>query len=443
MHKHWLRYGTAAEQKHMIKYKDKYDGIVINASMLAHTAKSISRFIHSEVNNKPYFIDPMTHAFQHDLAKIKNDKNEIKSSIEKLIEEYGNPIKEKIEKGQPVKIDDFNSNNLSDFTLSVLGFQYKHIFASLEDDLKEYVEYMGDYKKPEFLIAPYFYMTKLNSSQWLPLNEKLINKSLEHKDEFSKQIFAQLVIDKSFLMDANLMSIVIDKYSKVDGLIYWIDDFDETTASKEELSVILKFVKDYKMKNPNKTIISLYGGYFSQLLLKYDLSGVVHGLEYGEMRAVIPVGGGIPRSKFYLPALRKRINGSVIAPIVFYESNNAKEFYEKICNCVICKNNIKQDINTKNEVLKSFDEKYLLSKPIEINYKNGSSRATEFPLIESKIQCLYHYLEVKYKEFEKIDKIEISSLLSELINDRDDFEQYFSVDEIAYIDRWVDVLKDD
>ena len=63
-----------------------------------------------------------------------------KKRLEKLIEEYGNPIKKKIEKGQPVKIDYFNTNNLSDFTLSVLGFQYKHIFASLDDELKEYVE---------------------------------------------------------------------------------------------------------------------------------------------------------------------------------------------------------------------------------------------------------------------------------------------------------------
>jgi len=65
----------------MIGYKDKYDGIVINASMLAHTSKSIARFMHSEGNNKPYFIDPMTHAFQHDLEKIRNDKGNIKSSI--------------------------------------------------------------------------------------------------------------------------------------------------------------------------------------------------------------------------------------------------------------------------------------------------------------------------------------------------------------------------
>ena len=42
---------------------------------------------------------------------------------------------------------------------------------------------MGDYKKPEFLVAPYFYMTKLNSSQWLPLNEKLI-KIVEKKRKF-------------------------------------------------------------------------------------------------------------------------------------------------------------------------------------------------------------------------------------------------------------------
>lgn len=443
MHKHWLRYGTAAEQKHMIEYKNSYDGIVINASMLAHTSKSIAKFMHNEANSKPYFIDPMTHAFQHDLGKIKNEHNEIKTSIKKLIDEYGSPIKEKIEKDQPVKKDDFTVANLSNFVLNVLGFQYKHIFASLEDELKEYVEFMGEYKKPEWLIAPYFYMTKLNYSQWMSLNEELINKSLEHKEEYNLDIFAQLVIDKSFLVDKQLMSRVIDKYSSADGIIYWIDGLDETECSKEELKAIVNFVKQYKAKNPDKTIISLYGGYFSQLLLKYDLSGVVHGLEYGETRGVVPVGGGIPRSKFYLPALRKRISGSIIAPIVYHEASNAEEFYEKICNCEICKKNIQKECNTKNEVLENFDKKYLLSKPIEINYKNGSSRATEFPLQDSKIQCLYHYLEVKYEEFERIERMDTSTLLGELIDAKEKFEQYFSIDEIVYLEKWVDVLKDD
>ncbi len=442
MYKHWLRYGTAAEQKHMIEYKDKYSGIVINASMLAHTSQSIARFMHSEVNNKSFFIDPMTHAFQHDLAKIKNDNNDIKSSIQKLIDYYGSPIKEKIELGQPVKRSDFTDKNLSNFVLHVLDFQYRHIEVSLEDELKEYIEFMGGYRKPEWLVAPYFYMTKLNYKQWLSLNEELINKSLELRKEYNLDIYAQVVIDKSFLIDENLMSLLIDKYSNVDGLVYWVDGFDETTASREELNAIVEFVKSYKAKNPNKTIISLYGGYFSQLLLKYGLNGVVHGLEYGETRGVMPVGGGIPRSKFYLPAMRKRISGNIIASIVHYEVNNAEEFYEKICDCTICQANIKKKFKTKDTVLENFDEKYLASKPIVIEYKNGSSRATEFPLQESKIQCLYHYLEVKYKEFEEIENLKISNLLNELVDAKNKFEQYFSIDEIAYLDRWVDVLKD-
>ncbi len=441
MYKHWLRYGTAAEQKHMIEYKDKYDGIAINASMLAHTSKSIARFMYDEVNKKPYFIDPMTHAFQHDLGKITNDKGEIKASIQKLIDKYGIPIKEKIAKGQPVKKDDFTEENISTFTKNILNFQFSHIFASLSDELKPYVEYMGDTKKPEWLISPYFYMTRLNYKNWYPLNKKLILESLKYKKQYNSNIYAQLVIDKDLLLDKVFMSEILNDYSMSDGLIYWIDNFDETRVTEEELEAVYSFVKNYKLKNPDKEIYSLYGGYFSQLLLTFGLNGVVHGLEYGESRGVVPVGGGIPRSKFYLPALKKRIAGNVMAPIVHFESANANEFYQNICNCVICKKNIKEISTTRNEVTSNFSEKYLASKPIKINYKNGSSRATEFPLQESKIQCLYHYLEVKYDEFEEIETLDIIDLLKNLEKAKKEFEQYFSIDEIAYLSKWVNVLK--
>lgn len=445
MYKHWLRYGTAAEQKHMIEYKNKYEGIVINASMLAHTSKSIAKFMHNEVNNKPFFIDPMTHAFQHDLGKIQNDKGEIKSSIQKLINQYGEPIKTKIEKGQPVKKDDFTDENILEFVEHVLDFQYRHIFASLDSELRPYVEYMGGNKLPEWLISPYFYMTKLNYTKWFLVNKELISKSMIYKKEYKLDVYAQLVIDKNLLVDETIMSEIIDSYSEADGLIYWIDSFDETSASLDELKAIFNFIYKYKSQNPSKPIYSLYGGYFSQLLMKFGLTGVVHGLEYGENRGVAPVGGGIPRSKFYLPALRKRIAGNMMAPIVHYEARNADEFYQNICDCLICKKNIEETSIEREQVTDNFSKKYLASKAVEIKYKdpNRANRASEYPLQESKIECLHHYLEVKYKEFSQIEKISISKLLEELKEAKIRFGQYFSIDEIAYLDRWVDVLKDD
>ena len=99
-------------------------------------------------------------------------------------------------------------------------------------------------KKPEWLIAPYFYMTEHNYNSWYELNKELMIKSLELKSEYDLDIYAQIVIDKKLLLNGNRMTEILNSFSGADGLIYWIDDFDETSASMEELKAIYQFIKD-------------------------------------------------------------------------------------------------------------------------------------------------------------------------------------------------------
>src|SRR6056297_249352 len=99
MTKHILRYGTNADKK-FIDGEDKfYDLLAINGNMMAYTPKALSDFIRlNQMNNQNgYFIDPITHGFQHKLSTIKSyskkeGKETIKLSVNKLIKSYGEPL---------------------------------------------------------------------------------------------------------------------------------------------------------------------------------------------------------------------------------------------------------------------------------------------------------------------------------------------------------------
>lgn len=435
--KHFLRYGTAAEQKYMKLYRHTYNGIAFNGSILAHISKCISAFVHKDIN-KDFFVDPMTHAFQHELEKISNSKGEIKSSIQKLIDIYKAPINIILDEFRPIKKTDFNDDNLSDFVNNVLDFQNQHITRCLDDEYRDYIEYLEIKKEPCFLIAPYFYLKKNTYDTWNDLNLEMIEISLQKKKQFSgKDIYAQLVIGKDLLLDNKKLEKIIREYSKADGILYWIDGLDETQASLEELRAIKKLIKKYKKKNPDKKIISLYGGYFSELLLKEGLYGVVHGLEYGETRDVIPVGGGIPLSKYYLPALKKRIPAEIMLRLLRHlKIGNTRIFHKDICNCKVCKTYIKNDIDDFEEFIRNKPE------PKIIKYKSGRIREIFYPERESKERCLFHYLEVKKNEFETIQKKSKEFLIEELDSAFEKYENSFAADELQYLKDWAEVLRD-
>jgi len=76
---HLVRFGTAADQKFLLgDFLSTYDQLVINANMVAHMTSALASFLSVRAKNKPYLIDPQTHAFQHDISHLEsNSENKI------------------------------------------------------------------------------------------------------------------------------------------------------------------------------------------------------------------------------------------------------------------------------------------------------------------------------------------------------------------------------
>ena len=197
--KHLMRLGTHGEKKYFKDFKNNYDAIIINANMIAHTVNSMSTFLGCELS-KPFIIDPQTYAFQsytHLLQQTtKNIKDssdaKLKKSFQSLIDKYGIFLKDVIvNQKRSIKSSDFigdeNSHNLENLCKNVLDYQQNTITAetTANSEYSEYIQYElencnGDNSlilKPEFLIAPYFYMTRNTYKSWLDINIASINLS--------------------------------------------------------------------------------------------------------------------------------------------------------------------------------------------------------------------------------------------------------------------------
>ena len=83
----------------------------------------------------------------------------------------------------------------------------------------------------------------------------------------------------------------------------------------------------------------MHGGYFSLALCKYGLTGISHGVGYGEQKDVVPViGQATPTVRYYLPDVHKRFGvPDIQRGFDALDIRTPLDFHRKVCGCVICK----------------------------------------------------------------------------------------------------------
>ena len=86
-----LRYNTGNDKKAFVEFKDDFDAVIFNASIVAYSGASIADIISVHMNK--YIIDPQTYILQHDTTAFLSNKGTIKSSVMKYLEELPVAIK--------------------------------------------------------------------------------------------------------------------------------------------------------------------------------------------------------------------------------------------------------------------------------------------------------------------------------------------------------------
>lgn len=442
--RHLVRYGTSAEQKYLLgDFLGTYDLTVVNANMVSHTPSALAAFFGEKAGNKPFLIDPQTHAFQHDIALLQTEGQDggtkLRKSIDKLIKAYGEPILSRVRADEVVLPQDFHDPEVvRTFAENVGRFQSDLLRSYAEDKgLMEYYDFVGVAKAvvPTGIVAPYFYMELATADHWLSVNLNLVKATA---DIFKGQeVYAQLVISKDILYHKDALANVAATYAElpVDAVLLWVDDFSEHSAPKPLLENYVELVQRI---GRNRPVVMLYGSFFSIALMRFipnsGLAGVCHGLEYGEDRAVVPAVGGLPVSKFYYPQIHKRVRFADAFKMARPYLQTAEEFLSRVCYCKTCKEVMLQNPNAEE----AFG---LYGKSHPVTFKRRFQVVTlNYPDTDTRERCVRHFMWNKDKEFGRAEDT-LEGVIAHLRDAHGRYRRSLGLAEIAHCETWADILQ--
>lgn len=437
---HVVLFGTFNERKYFLQdFKDTFDLVGFNANIIAHAPQGIAAMV-AMMANKNYFIDPQFHAFQQPIRTIMRKKNNewvVKESIRKLAEHYGSIIPEQLGVS-PIPAGSLDSDAKKTLTENIIDFQWNILETGSEDqEYREFLDFTDSQLRPQFLIAPYFYIEPDNfenelsdNLDFVKLSSGYMNSHPELKDE---ALFAEIVLHKEVLSDERMINHIADIYHnlEVDGLLLWIDDFHEVEETAALLKDYVNFLSLLK-NSTGKPVINFHGSYLSVALAGPAvalLAGVGHGIEYGESRPVIPVGGGIPLAKFYFPRFHKRIDYDPDASNILLEMNwveDRRAYLKNVCSCPTCRNVIDDDVISG---FQAFGE-------TNISEKSGKAYPTSGAMDLSR----QHYLFNKFDEYQFVKSASIDDIINKLSEARNVAKNVEKIHPFNHLQKWVKVL---
>jgi hypothetical protein len=200
------------------------------------------------------------------------------------------------------------------------------------------------------------------------------------------------------------------KLSRPDLILIWIDEHIEESFSVEDIKYFIGLLKS--LKENTGAIYNIHGGYLSVLLCHQELNylnGVGHGINYGEHRPVIPIGGGFPLAKFFFPSIHSRLKFSDALGIIDSKNwHSSQELYlDKVCSCVQC-----VELIEKNESVIEAFFCYGDSNEVSVPRRSGAIYKFDYPTAEAKQAASRHYLYCKAREFEEIGSRSLKEILN-------------------------------
>jgi len=407
-----LRLGSHAEKEYFEMLAGSLDGFMFGGNLLeitpAATASLIFALRQRAKKNLPYYLDPMTYCFgpyidpdtrtkRVDLESLKSERLEsrgskrkvksVKDSYADLAERLGNAFRTAVGDGKSCTAIDVSviaPENRDEMCRTVVRYQLERVREIIsEDDLLK-AEF-GDDCGPAAVFAPYFFIHEKWANQAIPDALDLIQRTVRLKS--SAPAHAILCTSEAILGSPSHLKALSDglKRTGVAGVWLWFDGFDELETSADRAVALRSFIRELA---GHMAVFNLHGGYFSMLLAHDGLTGVSHGVGYGERKPVAQViGAAAPTVRYYLPAIHKRVGVAEIQrcyPNVGIASK--QDFLDKVCSCQICKGVIGGPEGLGG--FKSFGELH--------RAREESQRDTQTPAAAK--MCRYHFLINRLKE---------------------------------------------
>lgn len=427
-HTHIVRLGTHAEKEYLLRAYAWFDEVALNANLVEGTASALSVFV-TELRDKgkAYFIDPVTYAFALSPDYLRKasvsttGRQSLKRTFSGLAGRYG-PVVERC--AGRIRLEPSHLASESDqaeFCDGVLRYQSEKLNeALLASDYFLMMEESAEPLIPSRLLAPYFHLS--GDLEWLETNVSLARQALLQQPD----CWVVVCIDSVLLDSKEAVDAIASHYAelRVPGFLVWATDFEEERATEGQISG-LKSLIIRLASGGTKQVINMFGGYFSLLLSEFGLTGVSHGLGYGERRDIVPVlGGGLPPAKYYLPAIHEHIRIDQLVSIATQPQLDASLFAHNICDCVICTGLLRQGLD------------FLITQysATETRIVNGRYREVATPQVYRLTR--FHYLSNKNREFHTVELTDLETLLGHLDDAYQKFRGELGSSSLTYLITW-------
>lgn len=431
---HVIRLGTHAEKDYLLRATDWYSEVLINANLLEGTASATSFFAFDLAGrNRPFFVDPVTYAFALDEAYMKSKdvrgQWNFKRTFLNLAKRYGltDESSDQIHRLDAQTLSEDDAFRRS-FCQSVLGYQHGKIRETLEEDA-DFIANEIPEMAPARLIAPYFF---LSDSAWISLGADLVRVSSEvAREQFECGVWALICFDGLLLDQEDVIDTICDHYADLpcDGYGLWFTGFDERRATRSQIAGLVRLVRRLKERKPDADIIDMYGGYFAALLRPVGISGISHGVGYGERRDIVPVvGGGLPPAKYYLPPVHDQIHIHDLVPLAVNLS--VQDFQNQICRCVICQGLLQTDVQS---LLDQFLE--TVRRPTRGGYRDYPS-STVYRLTK------FHFMHNRHMELRDLaEATDLQELADALVAAKATFGTALGHSQLTFLSTWSAALR--
>ncbi|MBI1249802.1 hypothetical protein GC197_18400 [bacterium] len=393
----FIRLGTHAEKDYLQKTIRLLDGFMVAANLLEATPGATSSLIlkfGGKKIAKPYFLDPMTYAYGMNLSYLKSEqtvktnggKKTIfapKRSYAQLALQFGGLFEEAIQRDSRLTPVDFQSSTAVEKTCqSVARYQLTRPSSELAMD-EESAPFSDSLPNPYAVMAPYFFVDNDYFDDWLNLFISLSEATANL--ELDAPVHAVLCADVSFLDNQTAIDFVVDRLpgTGVDGVWLWFSTLDEHSASVKRLRKLRHLTEAL---SEHLYVYNMHGGYYSLSLCRLGMTGIAHGVGYGEHKDIAPVQGqSTPTVRYYLPAVHKRLGvPDIERAFLNLNITSPEDFFEKICDCTICKGVLKDGI----QKFGSFGE---------LDYASAKSKRRSQTAAAAKL-CRFHFLINRIKE---------------------------------------------
>lgn len=447
-----LRLGTHAEKDYFEKLGSLFDGIIVGANLVESTPGATASLLLGLGGAKrklAYYIDPMTYAYgsysdpksgqvREDLDWIKSEQQvrknkkkttvrDFKRSYKGLAGAYGLQFGVALEKSKAVSWQDLDTPAKQEALVqSVIQYQMTRLQLEFEKD-PEFKQYGLDVPSPAAVFAPYFYCERDSIEDWLSLNIALAERAA--KLQVTVPVHAVFCTDPCVLSNAEQLTRCIDAFggAGVKAVWLWFSALAEDVASVEDLQAVRRVVEGLNARGLE--VYNLHGGFFSLALSKYGMTGISHGVGYGEQKDVVPViGQTVPTVRYYLPALHTRLGVADIERCFdTLGIRTPADFYTKVCDCVVCKGIVLNDLR---EFGAFGESKRSASKGLRLVQTPAAAR-----------RCRFHFLLTRIREAQEMGDLTVAAIRASLDGASATWgAQPWLARSSRHLRRWVDAL---